>query len=64
MSIPLFWYTALRILQMRRTYSRDRSGRFTRTVTDYSGIVLTLWYLAIAALVGQRFWDYWSTLLS
>ena len=30
----------------------------------YHGAVLTGWFLLIAALIAERFWDYWSTLLT
>jgi uncharacterized membrane protein len=32
-------------------------------IDEYRGVVLTGWYLVIAALITQRFWDYWQTLL-
>lgn len=28
------------------------------------GVILTVWYPVIAALIARRFWDYWSSLLS
>ncbi len=63
-TIPLFWYTTLHNL---RVASADRAGTshvVTRTITEYHGVILTVWYLAIAALIARRFWDYWSTLLT
>lgn len=61
-TIPLFWYTTLRNL---KTFRGIRGGgRITRLVTDYHGVGLTVWYLVISALVANRFWDYWSSLLS
>ena len=63
-TIPLFWYTTLHTL---RVASADRAGTshvVTRTITEYHGVILTVWYLAIAALIAQRFWDYWSTLVT
>lgn len=38
-------------------------NRFTDHVDEYRGVVLTVWYLVIAGLITQRFWDYWQTLL-
>lgn len=38
-------------------------NRLTELVDEYRGVVLTAWYLAIAGLITQRFWDYWQTLL-
>lgn len=63
-TIPLFWYTTLHNLSVA---SADRAGTshvVTRPITEYYGVILTVWYLAIAALIAQRFWDYWSTLLT
>jgi hypothetical protein len=31
-------------------------------VRDWHGILLTAWYLAIGALILERFWWYWSDL--
>ena len=62
-TIPLAWYT---------TVSNVRAGHVrvprplrtpARVAVDYHGVVLTAWYLLIGALVAQRFWDYWSSLL-
>ena len=62
-TIPLFWYTTLH---------NDRAGhlrvlgprRAARLAAEYHGVVLTAWYLAVAALIANRFWDYWSGLLT
>jgi uncharacterized membrane protein len=57
--IPLFWYVTLH-------NARDvhlGTGRVGMAAQEYHGVVLTAWYLVIIGLVGQRFWDYWSTLL-
>lgn len=43
---------------------RVAAARVTSAVAGYHGVVLTVWYLAVAALVAERFWDYWSTLLT
>lgn len=60
LAIALFWYTTLRNLRG----ARGTIGRIVRTLDRYHGVALTAWYLAIAALIGRRFWDYWVTLLS
>jgi uncharacterized membrane protein len=46
-TIPLFTYLTLR----------------GRRLAPYHGIILTVWFLAIVALVLVRFWSYWSTLV-
>lgn len=55
-TIVLFWYTTLHNLRGR--------SRLVRRLEDYHGVALTSWYLIIAGLVAQRFWDYWSSLLT
>ena len=60
-TIPIFWYTTLRNLRAARL--GPRLGRLTALVSEYHGVVLTAWYLVIAGLITERFWDYWSTLL-
>lgn len=34
-----------------------------RRVMGYHAVVLTVWFLGVVALIGVRFWPYWSTLL-
>ena len=63
-TIPIFWYTTLRSLAVVRTRVHGhRTDAVLRWVDDYHGVVLTVWYLTIAVLVAEQFWDYWSTLL-
>jgi uncharacterized membrane protein len=57
-TIPLFWYITLANLGAARPASR-----LTRALTEYHGVALTVWFLAIVGAIGERFWDYWSTLL-
>lgn len=38
--------------------------RVAVAVFNLHGVVLTGWYLALAALIGHRFWWYWSDVLS
>jgi uncharacterized membrane protein len=57
-TIPLFWYT------IRRGFRNlPGGGRVASVLFEFHGVVLTTWYLLIAALVAERFWDYWSILL-
>lgn len=63
-TIPIFWYVTLH--NLRRGFLRaPQSWRHAVSVLSRNHtVVLTVWYLAIAFLVAQRFWDYWSTLLT
>lgn len=63
-TIPLFWYTTLHNLQAYLAEGRGSDTAIARTLAEYHSVVLTVWYLTIAALIAQRFWDYWSTLLT
>ena len=63
-TIPIFWYTTLYNL---RRFELRRSGSVVGVVgllSEYHAVVLTVWYLAITALIGKRFWDYWESLLT
>ena len=37
--------------------------RADAVLTSFHGVVLTVWYLAIAIAVLEAFWTYWMTLL-
>jgi uncharacterized membrane protein len=63
-TIPLFWYTTLHNLQARHLPTPRRLQPAVDAARSYHGVVLTTWYLAIAALITQRFWAYWATLLT
>ena len=63
-TIPLFWYTTLHNVRACRADRRSSDTTIARTLAEYHGVALTVWYLTIAALIAQRFWDYWSTLLT
>lgn len=56
-TIPIFWYTTLHSFRRRRALLAGK-------LATYHGVVLTVWYLAIAGLIAQRFWDYWQSLLT
>lgn len=61
-TIPLFWYVTLYNI---RGLGRDGPARpLVAILESYHTVVLTLWFLTIAALIAVRFWDYWSTLLT
>lgn len=63
-TIPLFWYTTLHNVRACCSDRRGSDTTIARTLAEYHGVALTVWYLTIAALIAQRFWDYWSTLLT
>lgn len=63
-TIPLFWYTTLHNLQQARLRIPAVAPPLLQAVASYHGVVLTAWYVIISGLVANRFWDYWSTLLS
>lgn len=62
-TIPLFWYTTLATFQPLRNRSPGWMRQLVATATNYHTVVLTVWYLLIIALIAQRFWDYWVTLV-
>ena len=63
-TIPIFWYTTLHNIVTSRSGLSDAVGKATRLLGEYHAVVVTVWYLVITTLIAQRFWDYWSTLLS
>lgn len=63
-TIAIFWYTALRMATTSVALTRGPIGPAVRLAREYHGVILTVWYLAIAVLIARRFWDYWSTVLS
>ena len=62
-TIPLFWYTTLTNLQPLRHTGPGWAQRLIGTLTSYHGVVLTVWFLGIIALITHRFWGYWITLV-
>lgn len=60
-TIPIFWYTTLHNLTRGHLTPghRPAAGGLAR----YHSLALTIWYLAIVALVLEAFWYYWRTLL-
>lgn len=59
-TIPVFWYTTLHNLSLGHLAAPARLRPAIRRAAEYHGVVLTAWYLTIAALITARFWDYWS----
>ena len=60
-TVPIFWYVTLRNLD-RGAPSAGRRQWVGVLMRNHS-IPLTVWYLTVIALIAQRFWSYWSTLL-
>ena len=50
-TIPLFWYVALRTVRLPDVLQRNHT------------VVLTLWFIAVATLAAARFWEQWMVLL-
>ena len=59
-TIPIFWYVTLHNLHHGHIPSR---GRVVAVLTSFHGVVLTIWFLAIAVAVLDAFWTYWMTFL-
>ncbi|MDJ0361889.1 vitamin K epoxide reductase family protein [Rhodococcus sp. H29-C3] len=58
---PIFWYVTLRNLDCVR--SKPVLRRWIELSIRNHSVPLTVWFLAVIALIAQRFWPYWSTLL-
>ena len=61
--LPTFWYVTLTNLLSGTFGARVRDNRFTAVLVGNHAVVLTVAYLAVVALILERFWSYWSTLL-
>ncbi len=68
-TVPIFWYVTLRNLDSARSkpvprqWLRQWFRQWPDSVIRNHSIPLTVWFLAVIALIAQRFWSYWSTLL-
>ena len=62
-TIPIFLYVTLHNLRSGNLPTPRPLAHVLGLVDEYSGVVLTGWYLVIAGLLTKRFWDYWQTLL-
>ena len=63
-TIPIFWYVTLHNLRRGFLRAPEKWRRAGSLLSRNHTVVLTVWYLAIVFLVAERFWDYWSTLLT
>lgn len=62
-TIPVFWYVSLRNATAASGRWRPAAARTVHGARSLHGVVLTLWFLLIAAAILQRFWLFWSTSL-
>lgn len=62
-TIPLFWYTTLANLQQIQDTTPAWARKAIQAVSNFHGVVLTVWMLVIVILISHRFWDYWPTLI-
>lgn len=61
--VPTFWYVTLRNLEQGVLGARAARSRWTRVAREWHAPALLLALLGALALIGVRFWTYWSTLL-
>lgn len=61
--LPLFVYVTLRNLSVGVLGRRAAEGRAVAVLRDWHAPLLLLAYLLVIALITERFWSYWSTLL-
>ena len=62
-TIPVFWYVTLRNATAASVRWTPSARRALSGVRSLHGVVLTVWFLLIAAAILQRFWLFWSTSL-
>lgn len=63
-TVTIFWYVTLHNASHVNTDRLISEGRLHRAGAELHAIILTGWVLLVAALIVERFWDYWLTLLS
>jgi uncharacterized membrane protein len=59
-TVPIFWYLTVHNLQAGHLPAPAGLRRF---VVRNRALILTGWFLAVAALILARFWDYWTSLV-
>lgn len=62
-TIPIFWYTTAFNLQRLQGPGPSWAQRPLEIVLTYHGVILTIWVLIIVALITNRFWDYWISMV-
>jgi len=61
--VPLFLYVTLRNLEHGAFGARAATSPVTRVLRDWHASVVLAVLLVVLALIGERFWSYWSTLV-
>ncbi len=62
-TIPIFLYSLRQTLQQSQSGSGSTGDLLAGTYVRNTHWLLVIVYVTIVALIGIRFWDYWSTLL-
>ncbi len=62
-TIPIFLYSLRQTLQHSDAPAASTRGILRDSYTGSTGLILLSCYVVVIALIGIRFWDYWSTLL-
>ena len=61
--LPLFWYVTLRNLTDGALGDVAARSRTTALLVEWHAPLLLVPYLLLLAMITERFWSYWSTLL-
>ncbi|RZT85599.1 putative membrane protein [Pseudonocardia sediminis] len=62
-TMPIFWYVTLRNLDAVSDRLPAGARRGVRRLLSLHAIPLTVWFLAVLAIILQRFWDFWTSAL-
>lgn len=62
-TIPIAWYVTLRNLRAAATRAGASTVRLSRALDRWHSSLLMMWFVTVLALIAERFWSYWSTLL-
>lgn len=62
-TIPIFWYVTLHNLEQVHARLPRPVAAMVTTLQRFHGVILTAWFLILAAAILHTFWLYWSTFL-
>src|SRR5690606_19172760 len=62
-TIPIFWYITLYNLQQKNVSLPKKIRKFGDFAIKHHADILLVWYMIIFAILIERFWYYWSTLI-
>jgi hypothetical protein len=62
-TIPIFLYTTFYNIRAGHIKIPEKLKKYSDFKQRHHGDILILWYLAIIALILNRFWYYWSSLI-